>query len=121
MQVTRARRLYSIALTKCESAPETRQFCERIHRAGVRAETQIEAASSCAVSRGQLRDDLDTKQAAAFIHAALSGYFRKRLLMPGASTDSEIEQIVAIALRCIDTDSIAPLAPLVSISDAGRN
>jgi TetR/AcrR family transcriptional regulator, acrAB operon repressor len=106
LQVTRARRLYSIAFTKCESAPETLQFCERIHMAAVRAETQIEAALTCAVSRGQLPGNLDTRQAAGFIHAALSGYFRKRLMMPCASTDAEIEQIVEIALRCIDTASL---------------
>jgi TetR/AcrR family acrAB operon transcriptional repressor len=112
LRVTRARRLYSIALTKCESAPETMQFCERIHMAAMRAEMQIEAALNCAVSRDQLCADINTKQAAAFIHAALSGYFRKRLMMPSASTEAEIEQIVAIALRCIDT---------VSIDNASRN
>ena len=60
------------------------------------------------VTRGA--DDLNARQAAAFIHAALSGYFRKRLMMPCASNDAEIGQIVAIALRCIDSESIGHAA-----------
>lgn len=103
LQSTRARRLYSIAFTKCESAPETAQFCERIQMAGLRAEAQIEAALQCAVSRGQLSAQLDTRQAANFIHAALSGFFRKRLLMATQpKADDEVDQIVATAFRCID-------------------
>lgn len=103
IRIARTRRLYIIAFTKCESAPETEHFCERIHMAGLRAEMQIDATLRCAVARGQLRANLDTYQAANFIHAALSGFFRKRLVMSlSTKIDAEIDQIVATALRCID-------------------
>lgn len=112
LRTARTRRLYSIAFIKCESAPETAQFCERILMAGIRAEAQIEAALRCAVSGGQLRTDLDTRQAAAFIHAVLTGFFRKRLMMPSpAETDAEVAQTVATAFRCIDATSATPCKP----------
>ncbi|MGF6773593.1 TetR/AcrR family acrAB operon transcriptional repressor [Paraburkholderia sp. GAS199] len=106
LQIARTRRLYSIAFIKCESAPETAHFCELIQMAGLRAEAQIEAALRCAVEHGQLSAALDTRQAANFIHAALSGFFRKRLMMPSqARSDAEVEQVVATAFRCIDCAS----------------
>ncbi|MDP9651000.1 TetR family transcriptional regulator [Paraburkholderia caledonica] len=109
IRIARTRRLYVIALTKCENAPEKAKFCERIHMAGLRAEAQIDAALRSAVARGQLRASLDTREAANFIHAALSGYFRKQLMMssPGG-IDADANRIVATALRCIGHGSTPP-------------
>ncbi|MDR6422614.1 TetR/AcrR family acrAB operon transcriptional repressor [Paraburkholderia phenoliruptrix] len=108
LQIARARRLYTITFNKCESAPETADFCERIQMAALRAEAQIEVALRCAVARGQLCASIDTRQAANFIHAALSGFFRKRLMMPSpANADAEVDHIVATAFRCIDHASPA--------------
>jgi TetR/AcrR family acrAB operon transcriptional repressor len=109
LRSVRARRLYVIALTKCESAPETAHFCERMHMAGLRGEARIEAALRCAVARGQLCASLDTHEAANFIHAALSGFFRKQLMMSSpAKIDADVDRIVATALRCIDHTSPVP-------------
>lgn len=109
LQIARTRRFYSIAFTKCESAPETARFCERIHMAAIRAEAQIEAALRCAVTHGQVSAELDTRQAANFIHAALTGFFRKRLMMPSQTNiEAEVDQIVRTAFHCIDAASPCP-------------
>ncbi|MDE1179842.1 TetR family transcriptional regulator [Paraburkholderia sp.] len=110
----KARRLYSIAFTKCESAPETADFCERIHMAGMRAEAQIEAVLQRAVALGQLPADLDARQSANFIHAVLTGFFRKRLMMPAqARADLDADQIVSTAFRCLAETRAAPAAQAV--------
>lgn len=106
LYLRRARRLYSIALTKCEVTAETAAFYERVAMAALRAETQIDAALRAASLRGQLPPDVDTRAAAGFIHAALTGFLHKRLLMSAESrADLEAEQTLASALRCVGANT----------------
>ncbi|SDI25960.1 transcriptional regulator, TetR family [Paraburkholderia steynii] len=106
LYLRRARRLYSIALTKCEVTAETAAFYERVAMAALRAETQIDAALRAASLRGQLPPDVDTRAAAGFIHAALTGFLHKRLLMSAESrSDLEAEQTLASALRCVGANT----------------
>ncbi|ACC72642.1 TetR family transcriptional regulator [Paraburkholderia phymatum] len=102
LHMRRARRLYSIALTKREVTAETAAFYERVSMASLRAEAQIDAALRAASERGQLPPGVDTRAAAGFIHAALTGFLHKRLLMSGEPrVDGEADQTLASALRCI--------------------
>ncbi|MFP3552928.1 TetR family transcriptional regulator [Paraburkholderia sp. SIMBA_049] len=106
LYLRRARRLYSIALTKCEVTAETAAFYERVAMAALRAEAQIDAALRAASLRGQLPPDVDTRAAAGFIHAALTGFLHKRLLMSAESrADLEAEQTLASALRCVGANT----------------
>ena len=106
LYLRRARRLYSIALTKCEVTAETAAFYERVAMAALRAEVQIDAALRAASLRGQLPPDVDTRAAAGFIHAALTGFLHKRLLMSAESrSDLEAEQTLASALRCVGANT----------------
>jgi TetR/AcrR family acrAB operon transcriptional repressor len=106
LYLRRARRLYSIALTKCEVTAETAAFYERVAMAVLRAEAQIDAALRAASLRGQLPPDVDTRAAASFIHAALTGFLHKRLLMsPESRVDLEAEQTLASALRCVGANT----------------
>jgi len=102
LHLRRARRLYSIALTKCEVTAETAAFYERVSMAALRAEAQIDAALRAASERGQLPPGVDTRAAAGFIHAALTGFLHKRLLMSAElRVDPEADQTLASALRCV--------------------
>ncbi|WP_109480053.1 TetR family transcriptional regulator [Paraburkholderia sp. C35] len=102
LHLRRARRLYSIAMMKCEVTAETAAFYERVSMAALRAEKQIDAALRAASQRGQLPPDVDTRAAAGFIHAALTGFLHKRLMMSTESRgDLEAEQTLASALRCV--------------------
>ncbi|MBN3752405.1 TetR family transcriptional regulator [Paraburkholderia sp. Tr-20389] len=102
LHMRRARRLYSIALTKCEVTAETAAFYERVSMAALRAEAQIDAALRAASERGQLPPNVDTRAAAGFIHAALTGFLHKRLLMSAESrVDVEADQTLASAMRCV--------------------
>ncbi|MBU9598128.1 TetR family transcriptional regulator [Burkholderia multivorans] len=109
LHTRRARRLYAITLTRCEITAQTRAFYERVAEAALAAETQIEAVLRAASLPGDLSSDLDARTAARFIHAALSGFLRKRLTLPletpPAQQDTEADRTLLTALRCIGETS----------------
>ncbi|WP_321857346.1 TetR family transcriptional regulator [Paraburkholderia tropica] len=117
-----ARRLYTIALTRCEVTVQTRIFHDRVTSAALRAELQIESTLRAASRLSQLPPDVDTRAAAVFIHAALSGFLRKRLSISGrpaaSRDDTEAKQTLATAFHCIGA---GPLCPAPRDAHPGRS
>jgi TetR/AcrR family transcriptional regulator, acrAB operon repressor len=85
----RRRRVFDILFLKCEFVEEMGPVMARYQtnmREGLR---KIEAGLRNAISKGQMPADLDTKLAAAMLHAFVGGLLRDMLLLPGA-TDFEL-------------------------------
>ncbi|MEK6313401.1 MULTISPECIES: TetR family transcriptional regulator [Burkholderia] len=74
-----ARRVYSIVHSRCEVSEETREFWEKVHRGRRAAEQRIVDALADAHAQGQLADNADIAQLAAFTHASLMGFFIRSL------------------------------------------
>jgi TetR/AcrR family transcriptional regulator, acrAB operon repressor len=98
---TRMRHLYSIVFARCESTDETALFWRRVRAASRFAEVQIEQALRYAISREQLAADLDAYQAALFIHATLTGVFRKDLLRRRHDARLNLGRIVGMTFQCL--------------------
>lgn len=106
-----ARRFYSIAQMKCEATEQMSGFHERLTLAAMRAEAAIAGVLASAQRCGQLPVWLDTTQAAGCIHALLSGFYRKRLLLPDVSrVDDEVELLLDAVLRVAGHGMPASLA-----------
>ncbi|MCA8166656.1 hypothetical protein LGM96_04915 [Burkholderia gladioli] len=74
-----ARRVYSIVHSRCEVSEETREFWEKVHMGRRAAEQRIVDALTDAHAQGQLADNADITQLAAFTHASLMGFFIRSL------------------------------------------
>lgn len=98
---TRMRQLYSIVFARCESTEETALFWRRVRAANRFAEAQIELALRHAISREQLSADFDAYQAALFIHATLTGVFRKDLLRRRHNARLNLGSIVGTTFQCL--------------------
>ncbi|EEA01807.1 transcriptional regulator, TetR family [Burkholderia sp. H160] len=100
LRADKVRHLYSIALTRCENSMDSAAFDERVRTATQQAQVHIEAALSRAVARGQLHSDLNVRQAASFVHAILTGFFRRSLLASGSNhTEIDVDEIIEITFR----------------------
>jgi len=95
------RHLYGIVFARCESGDETAPFWRRVRASSRLAEIQIEQALRHAISREQLSADLDAYQAALFIHATLTGVFRKDLLRRRHNARLNLGRIVGMTFQCL--------------------
>ncbi|MFM0742069.1 TetR family transcriptional regulator [Paraburkholderia xenovorans] len=98
---TRTRRLYGIVFSRCEATESTALFFHRVRSASRLAEAQIERVLCHAVAREQLSADFNAYEAALFIHATLTGVFRKDLLRRRRDTRLDPGRIVSVTFRCL--------------------
>ncbi len=75
----RAARSTASSISRCEVSEETREFWEKVHRGRRAAEQRIVDALADAHAQGQLADNADIAQLAAFTHASLMGFFIRSL------------------------------------------
>lgn len=97
----KTRRLYGIVFSRCEATEATALFFRRVRSASRLAEAQIERVLCHAVSREQLSADFNACEAALFIHATLTGIFRKDLLRRTHDTRLDPGRIVSVTFRCL--------------------
>lgn len=108
-----ARRLYTILLSRCELSVETEVFWHRMDSSRRHAETQIEHALRAAMSRNQLRPDLDAQRAAAIIHSGLTGFFLRSLREPlPLQPDVEALRVVFSIIQGIGLGPLGESHPL---------
>lgn len=91
----RRRRVFDILFLKCEFVEEMGPVMVR-HQTNMREGLgKIEAGLRNAISKGQMPADLDTKLAAAMLHAFVGGSLRDMLLLPDAvNFDLHAQQMV---------------------------
>jgi len=81
----RRRRVFDILFLKCELVEEMGPVMVRYQTNMREALTKIEGGLRNAISKGQLPEDLDTKLAAAMVHAFVGGSLRDMLFLPDAT------------------------------------
>ena len=81
----RRRRVFDILFLKCELVEEMGPVMVRYQTNMREALTKIEGGLRNAISKGQLPADLDTKLAAAMVHAFVGGSLRDMLFLPDAT------------------------------------
>lgn len=78
------RRVFDILFLKCEFVEDMGPVMARHQTAMCEGIQQIEGALQNAVSKAQLAADLDTRRAAAVVHAFVGGCLREMLIVPDA-------------------------------------
>ncbi|MFM0735829.1 TetR family transcriptional regulator [Paraburkholderia xenovorans] len=92
----RRRRVFDILFLKCELVEEMGPVMIRYQTNMREGLAKIEGGLRNAISKGQLPADLDTKMAAAMVHAFISGSLRDMLFLPDATDFGQhAEQMVA--------------------------
>ncbi|CAH2896114.1 MULTISPECIES: TetR family transcriptional regulator [Paraburkholderia] len=81
----RRRRVFDILFLKCELVEEMGPVMVRYQTNMREALIKIEGGLRNAISKGQLPEDLDTKLAAAMVHAFVGGSLRDMLFLPDAT------------------------------------
>jgi TetR/AcrR family acrAB operon transcriptional repressor len=81
----RRRRVFDILFLKCELVEEMGPVMVRYQTNMREALVKIEGGLRNAISKGQLPADLDTKLAAAMVHAFVGGSLRDMLFLPDAT------------------------------------
>lgn len=81
----RRRRVFDILFLKCELVEEMGPVMVRYQTNMREALVKIEGGLRNAISKGQLPEDLDTKLAAAMVHAFVGGSLRDMLFLPDAT------------------------------------
>ncbi|MBT2791323.1 TetR family transcriptional regulator [Paraburkholderia strydomiana] len=81
----RRRRVFDILFLKCELVEEMGPVMVRYQTNMREALIKIEGGLRNAISKGQLPADLDTKLAAAMVHAFVGGSLRDMLFLPDAT------------------------------------
>jgi TetR/AcrR family acrAB operon transcriptional repressor len=92
----RRRRVFDILFLKCEFVEEMGPVMIRYQTNMREGLLKIEGGLRNAISKGQLPADLDTRIAAAMVHAFISGSLRDMLFLPETTNFSKhAEQMVA--------------------------
>ena len=81
----RRRRVFDILFLKCELVEEMGPVMVRYQTNMREGLTKIEGGLRNAISKGQLPEDLDTRLAAAMVHAFVGGSRRDMLFLPDAT------------------------------------
>ncbi|HZZ10466.1 MAG TPA: TetR family transcriptional regulator [Paraburkholderia sp.] len=81
----RRRRVFDILFLKCELVEEMGPVMVRYQNNMREGLEKIESGLRNAISRGQVPPDLDTRMAAAFVHAFVTGSLRDMLFLPDAT------------------------------------
>ncbi|HEY2020623.1 TetR family transcriptional regulator [Paraburkholderia sp.] len=81
----RRRRVFDILFLKCEVVEEMGPMMERYQTNMREGLAKIEGGLRNAISKGQMPEDLDTKLAAATLHAFVGGALRDMLFLPDAT------------------------------------
>jgi AcrR family transcriptional regulator len=76
------RRLYSIALSTAKIDGDCILSASMFRESALLAQSSIQAALAAAAKICGLPDDLDCALEASFLHACLTGYFRRSLILP---------------------------------------
>ncbi|NML33528.1 TetR family transcriptional regulator [Paraburkholderia antibiotica] len=92
----RRRRVFDILFLKCELVEDMGPMVERYQTNMREGLTKIEGGLRNAISKGQMPTDLDTRLAAAMVHAFVGGSLRDMLFLPDATDfGAHAEQMVA--------------------------
>jgi TetR/AcrR family transcriptional regulator, acrAB operon repressor len=81
----RRRRVFDILFLKCELVEDMGPMMERYQTNMREGLAKIEGGLRNAISKGQMPADLDTKLAAAMVHAFVGGSLRDMLFLPDAT------------------------------------
>jgi len=91
----RRRRVFDILFLKCELVEEMGPMMERYQTNMREGLAKIEGGLRNAISKGQMPGDLDTRLAAAMLHAFVGGALRDMLFLPDATDfGAHAEQMV---------------------------
>ncbi|WP_233831931.1 TetR family transcriptional regulator [Paraburkholderia sp. ZP32-5] len=91
----RQRRVFDILFLKCELVEDMGPMMERYQTNMREGLAKIEGGLRNAISKGQMPEDLDTKLAAAMLHAFVGGALRDMLFLPDATDfGAHAEQMV---------------------------